>query len=182
MTRISRKGLTPNRKKQKKTGGPHGQKPPAYKSCLLFDGQPDGFTFILGLDDLLFELVEPFAAFEDFTYTLVATYEDTALGVLGGVARMDADALPLLVEFRATEQDGKPHLKLRTPRDHYGVAAFWDGRSAFYFVSTVGIVAPSGFEGVAEICVCLAWAILIHHLLTDVEVTYRVGLAFCYTF
>ena len=135
-----------------------------------------------GPHDLLFEFVEPFAAFEDFTYTLVATYEDTALGVLDGVARMDADALPLLVELRATEQDGKPLLELRTPADDYGIAAFGDGRAAFYLVGTVGIVAPSGFEGVAEICVCLAWAILIHHLLTDVEVTYRVGLAFCYTF
>ena len=146
------------------------------------DGNPDGFIAGFGIDDLLFEFVEPFAAFEDFTYTLVATYEDAALGVLGGVARMDADALPLLVEFRATEQDGKPHLKLRTPRDHYGVAAFWDGRSAFYFVSTVGIVAPSGFKRVAEILVLRTCQILIIYAPLNVEVTYRVGLAFCYTF
>ena len=33
----------------------------------LLDGQPDGFTFVFGLDDLLFEFVEPLAAFEDFT-------------------------------------------------------------------------------------------------------------------
>ena len=182
MTHTSHKGLTPNRKKNKKTGGFHGQKPPAYKSCLLFDSQPDGFTFILGLDDLLFELVEPFAAFEDFTYTLVATYEDTALGVLDGVARMDADALPLLVELWATEQDGKPLLELWTPADDYGIATFGDGRATFYLVGTVGIVAPSGFKGVAEILVFRSGLVFVHHLLTDVEVTYCVGLALCYTF
>ena len=153
MTHTSHKGLTPNRKKTKKSGGPHGRKPPADKSCLLFDSQPDGFVTGFGLDDLLFELVEPFAAFEDFTYTLVATYEDTALGVLDGVTHVDADALPLLVELRATEQDGKPLLELWTPADDYGITTFGDGRAAFYLVGTVGIVAPSGFKGVAEILV-----------------------------
>ena len=146
------------------------------------DGNPDGFIAGFGIDDLLFELVEPFAAFEYFTYTLVAAYEDAALGVLGGVARMDADALPLLVELWATEQDGKPLLEFQTPADDYGIATFGDGRAAFYLVGPMGIVAPSGFEGVTEILVLCSGQIFVHHLLADVEVTYRVGLAFCYTF
>ena len=112
------------------------------------DGEPDGLITGFGIDDLLFEFVEPFAAFEDFTYTLVAAYEDAALGVLGGVARMDSDALPLLVELWATEQDGKPCLELWTPRDHYGIATFGDGRATFYLVGSVVVLAPSGFEGV----------------------------------
>ena len=38
----------------------------------------------------------------------VLAYEDAALGVLGGVSRMDADALKL----RYAEQDGQPLLEL----------------------------------------------------------------------
>ena len=95
---------------------------------------------------------------------------------------MDADALPLLVELRATEQDGKPHPEFRTPRDHYGVATFGDGRAAFHLVGPVGIVAPSGFEGVTEILVFCSGQVFVHHLLADVKPTNRVGLAFCYTF
>ena len=91
---------------------------------------------------------------------------------------MDADAF----EFRDTKQDGKPLFELRTPADDYGVTAFGDGRAAFYLIGPVGIVAPSGFEGVAEVLVFCSGQILVHHLLTDVEVTYRVGLALCYTF
>ena len=70
----------------------------------LLDGEPDGFVAGFGLDDLLFELVEPLAAFEDLAYELVAAYEDAAGGVLGGVAGVDADALELAVEVGAAEQ------------------------------------------------------------------------------
>ena len=147
-----------------------------------FDGQPDGLAAVLGLDNLHLQLVEPLAGFEDFTNTLVATDEDAALGVFGGVAHVDADALPLLVELRATEQDGKPHLELRTPRDHYGVATFGYGRAAFYLVCPVGIVAPSGFEGVTEILVFCSGQILVIYASLNVEPTYRVGLTFCYSF
>ena len=94
---------------------------------LLFDGQPDGFTFDFSLDYLLFEFIEPFAAFEELAYNLVATNEDAALGVLSSITRMDADALEKVVEVGATEQDREPHLKFWTPSDDYGVTAFWDG-------------------------------------------------------
>ena len=50
-----------------------------------------------------------------------------------------------------SEQDGKPLLELRRERDDYCIATFRDGRAAFYLVGPVGVVAPSRFEGVAEI-------------------------------
>ena len=72
----------------------------------------------------MFEFIEPLAAFEDLADKLVATYEDAALGVFGGIAHVDADALEKVVEVGATEQDREPHLELRTPSDDYRVAAF----------------------------------------------------------
>ena len=75
----------------------------------------------------MFEFIKPLAGFEDLAYQLVATYEDAALGVLGGVAHVDADALEEVVEVGATEKDRESHLELWTPRNHYGVTAFWDG-------------------------------------------------------
>ena len=123
----------------------------------LLDGNPDGLAAVLGLDDLLFQAVNPDAAVEDFADFTVLAYEDAALGVLGGVACMDADALPFAVELGAAKQDGKPLLELRTPRDHHSITAFGNGRATFHLVGTVGVVAPSWFEGVAEIllgCTC----------------------------
>ena len=73
------------------------------------DGDPDGLTPTLGLDDFLFQAVNPDTAVEHFADFTILANEDAALGVLGGVARMDADAL----ELRHTEQDGKPLLELR---------------------------------------------------------------------
>ena len=45
---------------------------------LSLDGQPDGFATILGLDDFLFQFVEPLTAFQYLAYQLVATHEDAA--------------------------------------------------------------------------------------------------------
>ena len=47
----------------------------------LLNGDPDGFTFVLGFNDLLFEAVNPDAAVEDFADFAVFTYEDAAFGV-----------------------------------------------------------------------------------------------------
>lgn len=71
------------------------------------DGDPDGLSPTLGLDDLLLQAVEPDTAVNDLTYKFVLTYEDTAFGVFCGVARVDADA----IEFRHAEQDGQPLLE-----------------------------------------------------------------------
>ena len=95
--------------------------------AFLLDGQPDGFALVFGFDNLLFEFVEPLAAFKDLAYELVAAHEDAAGGVLGGVTGVDADALEEVVEVGATEQQRKPHLELGAPGDDYGVTAFGDG-------------------------------------------------------
>ena len=157
----------------------------------LLDGQPDGFTTILGFDNLLFEFVEPFAGFEHLTNNLVATYKDAALRVLSGVTRMDANTLEEVVEVGATEQDGKPLFELRTPRDHYSISAFWDGKG----LQTLSLLrrAEYGFfrdrclqlqcrrfEGIAEIRLFRACQILVVDLFYDGKPTYRVGLPFCY--
>lgn len=65
------------------------------------DGDPDRLTSVFGLDDFLFQAVNPDAAVEHFADLSVLADEDAALGVLGSIARVDADALPLLVELRA---------------------------------------------------------------------------------
>ena len=100
------------------------------------NGEPDGLATRFSLDDLLFQTVNPDAGVEHFAHFAVLAYEDAAFGIFRAVARMDADALPLAIELRATEEDGKPCLKLRTPRDDYRVAAFGDGRAAFYLIKT----------------------------------------------
>ena len=95
--------------------------------------------------------MEPDAGVDDLTYKFVLANEDAAFGVLRAVARMDADALPFAVELRATEQDGKPLLELGREGDHHRVTTFGDGRAAFHLVGTVLVVAPGGFQRVAEI-------------------------------
>ena len=114
------------------------------------DGDPDGLTPTLGLDDLLLQAMEPDAAVEHLTYQAIFAYEDAAFGVCGGVAGMDADAL----EFRHAEQDGEPRLELRAPRDHYRIAAFRNRRAAFYLIGLtdeVGIVYGKRFSRFQEI-------------------------------
>ena len=91
---------------------------------------------------------------------------------------MDADAF----EFRDTEQDGKPLLELWREGDDYCITAFWDGRAAFYLLGTVGVVAPSWFQCVAEILVLRSCQILVINPSLNVEPTDGVGLALCYTF
>lgn len=45
------------------------------------DGDPDGLSPTLGLDDLLLQAVEPDAAVDDLAYYQVATYEDATFCV-----------------------------------------------------------------------------------------------------
>lgn len=47
----------------------------------LFDGKPDGFALVLGLDDLLLEAMNPDAAVNQLTYKLVLANEYAAFGV-----------------------------------------------------------------------------------------------------
>ena len=96
-------------------------------SEILLNGDPDGLASTLGFDNLLLELVEPLAGFQNLADELVAAYEDAACGVLGGISHVDADALEEVIEVGAAEKHREPHLELRTPSDDYGVTAFWDG-------------------------------------------------------
>ena len=70
----------------------------------LTDGEPDGFVAGFGGYDELFEFVEPLAGFEQTADELVATHEDAACGISGGIAHVNADALEEVVEVGATEQ------------------------------------------------------------------------------
>ena len=51
------------------------------KSRALTDGDPDGFTPPLSLNDLLLQAVNPDAGVEDFADFTVLAYEDAAFGV-----------------------------------------------------------------------------------------------------
>ena len=62
------------------------------------DGNPDGLSPTLGLDDLLLQAVEPDTAVNDLTYKFVLTYEDAAFGVFCGFgtpSRMGSHCLNL---------------------------------------------------------------------------------------
>ena len=97
---------------------------------LSLDGNPYGLPTVFGLHDLHLEFVEPLAGFEDLADELVAANEDAALSVLGGVARVNADALEEVVEVGATKKDGKPGFELWRVGDYYCVATFGGWRRA----------------------------------------------------
>ena len=81
----------------------------------------------------LHQAVEGAAAVVDAAHLGVAAYENAALGVLGGVAAVDADAL---VMGHADEQ-GQPAVEPWAHRHHDRKAAFGDGGLALGLASTV---------------------------------------------
>ena len=95
----------------------------------------------------LHQAVEGVAAVGDAAHLGVAAYENAALGVLGGVAAVDADAL---VMGHADEQ-GQPAVELWAKRHHHGITPFGDGGLALGLASTVVEVDPMRFKGVTEI-------------------------------
>ena len=68
----------------------------------LLDGQPDGFSPTLRLDDFLFQAMEPDVGVEHHALLQVLAYKDATLGVVAGVASVDADA----AEHGDTKEDG----------------------------------------------------------------------------
>ena len=70
----------------------------AERQCLsfLFDGQPHSLAPTLGLDDFLFQAVNPDATVEHFADFAVLANEDAAFGVFRAVAGMDTPAQPNL--------------------------------------------------------------------------------------
>ena len=157
----------------------------------LLDGQPNGLATILGFNYLLLQFIEPLAAFEELAYNLVATNEDAASGVLGGIVHVDANALEKVVKVGATEQQREPHLELRTPCDDYGVTAFGDGEGLQFlclrwrakhgfFRDRCLQFEGRGFESVAEVGLLFSCQVFIIYFLYNVELAYCIGLAFCY--
>ena len=53
----------------------------AFRPSFLADGQPDGLTLVLCLDDFLFEPTNPDAIVEHFAHFAVLANEDAAFGV-----------------------------------------------------------------------------------------------------
>ncbi len=94
---------------------------------------------------------------------------------------MDADALEEVVEIGGTEQDREPHLKLRTPRNHYGVTAFGYGEGQAKVIKEAAL--RSGVSrGVMQACwdaageVIKAWATEGHSVALPGLGTMRFGL------
>ena len=95
----------------------------------------------------LHQAVEGAAAVVDAAHLGVAAYEDAALGVLGGVATVDADA----VVMGHTNEQGQPALEPWAHRYHHRVVAFGNGGLAFHLAASVVEVDPMRFKGVTEI-------------------------------
>ena len=97
--------------------------------------------------DDLHQAVEGAAAVVDAAHLGVAAYEDAALGVLGGVAAVDADAV---VVGHADEQ-GQPTFELWAHHHHHGVVAFGNGGLALGLAASVVEVNPVRLKGITEI-------------------------------
>ena len=59
------------------------------------DGNPDGFILLLRLIDFLHQPMKPDAGVHHHALQLVFAHQDAALGIVGIVACMDADALKI---------------------------------------------------------------------------------------
>ncbi len=97
--------------------------------------------------DDLHQTVEGAAAVGDFADLSISAYKDAALGVLDGVAAVDADAT---VVGHADEQR-QPALEPWAHRHHYRVTAFGDSGLALGLATAVVKVDPMGLKGVTEI-------------------------------
>ena len=73
----------------------------------LEDGNPDGFILFSRFADAFHQSMQPDAGIYHHTLHLVLTHQDAALGIVGVVAGMDADAL----EIRNTLQIRQPLLE-----------------------------------------------------------------------
>ena len=93
------------------------------------------------------QTVEGEATVGDAAHLGVAAYKDAALGVLGGVAAVDADAI---VMGHADEQR-QPTVKPWAQRHHHGVASFGDGGLALGLAASVVEINPMRFKGITEI-------------------------------
>lgn len=102
---------------------------------------------LVAVVDGLHQSVEGAAAVVDAAYLGVAAYEDATLGVLGGVATVDADAV---VMGHADEQ-GQPTFEPWAQRHHDRIAAFGNGGLALGLAAAVVEIDPVRLKGITEI-------------------------------
>ena len=72
------------------------------KRFVLLDGDPDGFAFVFGFYDFVFEALKPEVGVEHHALLQVLAYEDATFGVVAGVSSVDADA----AEHGDAKEDG----------------------------------------------------------------------------
>lgn len=113
---------------------------------LLFNLYEHWLALVSVIDGLQ-QAVEGAAAVVDSAHLGVAAHEDAALGVLGGVAAVDADAV---VVGHADEQ-GQPTFELWAHRHHDRIAAFGNGGLALGLAAAVVEVDPVRLKGITEI-------------------------------
>ena len=92
----------------------------------LDDGNPDTFPLILSRLDALHQTMEPDTGVHHHTLQLILTHQDAALGIVGIVAGMDADAL----ETGNTLHIRQPLLESGRLGDEHTIRALGDGGMA----------------------------------------------------
>ena len=92
----------------------------------LDDGNPDTFPLILRCLDAIHQTMEPDAGVHHHTLYLVLAHQDAALGIVGIVAGMDADAL----ETGNTLHIRQPLLESARLGDKYTIRTLGDGGMA----------------------------------------------------
>ena len=90
------------------------------------DSNPDTFPLILRRLNAVHQTMEPDAGVHHHTLYLVLAHQDAALGIIGIVAGMDADAL----ETGNTLHIRKPLLESRRLGDEHTIRALGDGGMA----------------------------------------------------
>ena len=92
----------------------------------LDDGNPDTFPLILRCHDAIHQTMEPDAGVHHHTLYPILAHQNAALGIVGIVASMDADAL----ETGNTLHIRKPLLESARLGDKYTIRALGDGGAA----------------------------------------------------
>ena len=131
----------------------------------LDDGNPDTFSLILRCQDAIHQTMEPDTGVHHHTLYPVLAHQNAALGIVGIVAGMDADAL----ETGNTLHIRQPLLESARLGDKYTIRTLGDGGmarnlsrhlaalSAETGISLLGLqlhalqVAPGWLQGVTEV-------------------------------
>mgnify|MGYP007123730732 CR=1 FL=1 len=96
----------------------------------LEDSNPDGFILFSRFADAFHQAMQPDTGIHHHTLHLVLAHQDAALGIIGVVAGMDADAL----EIRNTLQIRQPLLETGRLGDEQRIGAFGNRRTALHLL------------------------------------------------